>query len=80
MFDIRASNDFSFLHADRWEQLIVQHLPYLDKFSLFYQKSIVEKSHFGLNDNGSYISILMINIRPIQFNLIGMLQKISRMS
>ena len=48
VFDIRASDDFSFLHADRWEQLIVRHLPYLDKFSLFYQESIVEKCHYEI--------------------------------
>jgi len=43
VFVIRTSNDTSFLHADRWEQLIVQYLPYLDEFCLLYQEFVGEK-------------------------------------
>lgn len=43
---IRTSDDTSYLNADRWEQLIIQHLPYLDEFSLLYQECLVEECQY----------------------------------
>ena len=46
MLFIRTSDDASYLHANRWEKLIVQYLPYLEEFSLLYQESIGEKYQY----------------------------------
>ena len=46
MFEVRASEDTSFIHAHRWENLIVQHLPHLEKFSLFYHEFIGEEYRY----------------------------------
>jgi hypothetical protein len=48
VFVIRTSDDASFLHADRWEQLIIQYLPYLDEFCLLYQECIGEKYQYDI--------------------------------
>ena len=47
-FVFRTANDTSFLDADRWEQLIVQHLPYVEAFSIIYQEYLSEESGYDI--------------------------------
>ncbi len=63
---IRILNDIAFIDANRWKQLISQHLPNLEKFDLYYNKQVVH--HFG--DNGNVYLMLkswMMNICQIDY-------------
>jgi hypothetical protein len=47
--DIRLSKDENCIDADRWEQLISQHMPLLDKFIFSYSDTDIKCNHMLIN-------------------------------